>query len=34
MQNSLTSARQTELRAIVSYVNAVEEFERVQLVGR
>jgi outer membrane protein TolC len=33
-QNSLTSARQAELRAIVNYVNAVEEFERVQLVGR
>jgi outer membrane protein TolC len=33
-QNSLTSARQSELRAIVNYVNAIEEFERVQVVGR
>lgn len=33
-QNSLTSARLSELRAIVNHVNALEEFERVQQVGR
>lgn len=33
-QNSLTSARLSELRAIVTYMNALEEFERVQRVGR
>ncbi len=32
-QNSLTSARLAELRAIVTYVNALEEFERVQRIG-
>jgi outer membrane protein len=32
-QNSLTSARLSELRAIIDYVNAVAEFELVQYVG-
>ena len=32
-QNSLTSARLAELRAIIAYVNALDEFERVQRVG-
>ena len=34
VQNSLTSARLSELRAMISYINAVAEFERVQKVGR
>ena len=32
-QNALTSARLSELRAIIDYVNAVAEFELVQYVG-
>jgi outer membrane protein TolC len=32
-QNALTSARLSELRAIIDHVNAVAEFERVQRVG-
>jgi outer membrane protein len=33
-QNTLTSARLSELRAIINHANAVAEFERVQRVGR
>jgi outer membrane protein len=33
-QNNLTSQRLTELRAIISYLNAVAEFDRIQRVGR
>jgi outer membrane protein TolC len=32
-QDALTSARLSELRAIINHVNAVAEFERVQRVG-
>ncbi len=32
-QNSLTTARLSELRALISYLNAVAEFDRVQRVG-
>ena len=32
-QNNLTSQRLTELRAIISYLNAISEFERVQRFG-
>jgi outer membrane protein TolC len=34
VQNSLTSARLSELRAMINYINAIAEFERVQKVGR
>lgn len=34
VQNSLTSSRLSELRAMISYINAVAEFDRVQKVGR
>jgi len=33
-QDNLTSARLSELRAVINYVNAVAEFERIQRVGR
>lgn len=33
-QNALTSARLSELRAMISHVNAIAEFERVQRFGR
>ena len=33
VQNTLTTSRLTELRALISYLNAVAEFERIQLVG-
>lgn len=33
-QDALTSARLSELRAIINQINAVAEFERVQRVGR
>lgn len=33
-QNNLTTARLNELRAIINYLNAVAEFDRVQRVGR
>jgi outer membrane protein len=33
-QDALTSARLSELRAIIDHVNAIAEFERVQRVGR
>ncbi|HSH76470.1 MAG TPA: TolC family protein [Longimicrobiales bacterium] len=33
-QDALTSARLSELRAIIEHVNAIAEFERVQSVGR
>ena len=33
-QNQLTSARISELQAVISHVNAIAEFERVQRVGR
>jgi outer membrane protein TolC len=33
-QNTLTSARLSELRALINHANAVAEFERVQRVGR
>ncbi len=33
-QQNLTSQRLTELRAIISYLNAVAEFDRIQRVGR
>jgi outer membrane protein TolC len=33
-QDALTSARLSELRAVINHVNAVAEFERVQSVGR
>jgi len=32
-QNALTSARLSELQAIINHVNAIAEFERVQRVG-
>jgi outer membrane protein TolC len=32
-RDALTSARLSELRAIINYVNAIAEFERVQRVG-
>jgi len=32
-QNSLTTARLSELRALISYLNAVAEFDRIQRVG-
>ncbi|MCJ7628486.1 MAG: TolC family protein, partial [Longimicrobiales bacterium] len=32
-QDNLRSARLSELRAIINYVNAIAEFERVQRVG-
>jgi outer membrane protein TolC len=34
VQNTLTSARLSELRAVINYVNAIAEFDRVQRVGR
>ena len=33
-QDALTSARLSELRAIINQINAVAEFERVQRVGQ
>ena len=33
VQNAMTSARLSELRAIINHMNAVAEFERVQRVG-
>jgi outer membrane protein TolC len=33
-QDALTSARLSELRALIDHVNAIAEFERVQRVGR
>src|SRR5262245_5564273 len=33
-QNQLTLARLSELRAVISYLNAVAEFDRIQRVGR
>jgi outer membrane protein TolC len=33
-QNSLTSARLSELRALINHLNAIAEFDRVQRVGR
>ncbi|MSR22737.1 MAG: TolC family protein [Gemmatimonadetes bacterium] len=33
-QNSLTSARLSEIRAAINYTNAIAEFDRVQRVGR
>lgn len=33
-QDALTSARLSELRAVINHVNAIAEFERVQRVGR
>lgn len=33
-QNNLTAARLSELRAIITYLNAVAEFDRIQRVGR
>jgi hypothetical protein len=32
-QDALTSALLSELRAIISHVNAIAQFERVQRVG-
>jgi outer membrane protein TolC len=32
-QNNLTAARLSELRALISYLNAIEEFDRSQRVG-
>ena len=32
-QNSLTTARLSELRALITYLNAVAEFDRIQRVG-
>jgi outer membrane protein TolC len=32
-QNSLTTSRLSELRALISYVNAIADFERVQKIG-
>ena len=32
-QNNLTTARLSELRALISYLNAIAEFDRVQRVG-
>jgi outer membrane protein TolC len=34
VQNTLTTSRLTELRALISYLNAVAEFERIQRVGQ
>jgi outer membrane protein len=34
VQNSLTSARLSELRALINHINAIAEFDRVQRVGR
>jgi len=33
-QDDLTTARLSELRAVITHVNAIDEFERVQRVGR
>jgi outer membrane protein TolC len=33
-QNSLTSSRLSELRAVITYVNAIAEFDRVVRIGR
>ena len=33
VQNTLTAARLTELRALISYLNAVADFERAQRIG-
>jgi len=33
-QDALTSARLSELRALINHINAIAEFERVQRVGR
>ena len=33
-QNTLTTARLSELRALINHINAIAEFDRVQLVGR
>ena len=33
-QNNLTTQRLAELRALISYLNAVAEFDRIQRVGR
>jgi hypothetical protein len=33
-QTNLTTQRLAELRAIISYLNAVAEFDRIQRVGR
>jgi outer membrane protein TolC len=33
-QNTLTSARLSELRALINHINAIAEFDRVQRVGR
>ncbi|MEZ5318494.1 MAG: TolC family protein [Vicinamibacterales bacterium] len=33
-QQQLTSSRLSELRAVINYINAVANFERVQTVGR
>jgi outer membrane protein TolC len=33
-QNNMTSQRLAELRALISYLNAVAEFDRIQRVGR
>jgi len=33
-QNTLTLSRLSELRAVISYLNAVAEFDRIQRVGR
>ena len=33
-QDALTSARLSELRAVINHINAIAEFERVQRVGR
>jgi len=32
-QNTLTTARLAELRALISYVNAIADFERIQKIG-
>ncbi len=32
-QNSLTSSRLSELRSLISYINAIAEFERIQKIG-
>jgi hypothetical protein len=32
-QNQLTSARISELQAVINHVNAIAEFERVQQFG-
>ncbi len=32
-QNSLTTARLSELRALITYLNAVAEFDRIQRAG-